>query len=1811
MADQEQGNIRQESNNATIGLNMDQSVQQVPKGQLTYALNAAVENFDANSVNYQNEPGNEHCLNFPDGYLLIGEHFIPEKSKHVFFLVNPDTGGSEIGYMDNNDCVYHTYVNAPCLNFNINHPIPKAVHRITNCTTQVYWTDGLNPRRYIDLDPANLPYTLVSGTDLCDPVYSNQIDCNGLNVQPNFAVPELDVTKVTTGGDLTAGTYQFAIQYCDAAGNPYTSYYSVTNPTPIADTHVTTPNFNYQVGKSIEVTVSNLDSTGLFQYFNLAVIKTVNAITSVELAGTYFISELTQTITYTGQNVTQIRLTVDDIFEKYPYYDIAQDITAVRDILVWDQMTSIDRINYQSIASGITLGWETYRIPANENYANELNATNLRGYLRDEVYAFEIAFLLKNGKQTDGFHIPGRVANANDLFPVSTTNDDFIGDPEDPIAGTSPYWKIYNTGTVTGFSPGYSPDPTYKGPYQHGEFSYWESTEKYPCNKDVWGDLADTPIRHHKFPDVLVSPIFESALFSSPDSMVMQKDAVFPMGVKIDVQQVASLISSSNLTTEQKSQIAGFKIVRGDRGTNKSIVAKGILRNVGKYDREGTEYYFPNYPYNDLRQDPFLLSKSNAYTIPVANQSASSQCRSFSIYITSAGSVVNGVPTGSIRYTDCYTGNINERPILLSEVNTIITLCALDVPKPELINGATGVATSNTYNVYRITLTGSAYQTITFGYYSPVPNCAMDISTANQGAIYPPPVGYTSWTEYCALNPTNGCCVGPNAPLGDNTRVVYGTHTVIYILALSTPTFISGPTNPSYNIEYVRTENPGTCTPSNLDPFSYVGSGYRHVFNSPETSFGQPFLGNILKLENVIYGAGSSHFVQVKKNAMYKLLTIEAQQDALASANRIASISTDYNASVLFAAYQAYLTIYVNGITRRNYAYSYNSIASYDYGNVINNDLGIKQRELELKQYLIPGVQGVGDDKNVNNWNRESSVYLKTSPARTALPFPSQTPSLSGAVTDKSRMTLSTAGTCNIPGKENYLSVVSYYGSLKNLFVNQYGQIYSYDTLDTGFQRDITPLTAPTFATLFGGDTFISKFAFKTKLPFFIDNRVESPDDSDIFYDEIGNVAYPKYWHSGRSILIDASVGSVSLKNFISVKANYLDCPNSQTPADSSGRTYYDGKMYMFAYGVPYFYCESSYNVDLRQAYDNRAGDFWPHVSTNIPDDWVQESYVSIANDNTYYYNVTYSKQNKENTFTHLPFDWDKACYTNYPFRAVYSDPQETDADNRVNNWLTYRAISYFDFPQNYGPLVSLDGIQNKAILARFENKSLLYNTLLTIDTSNPKAAYMGNDSLFRSSPPIDFAETDLGYVGSQNKMLLKIPQGQITVDAKRGQVFLINGNQATDLSAFGSGMNRFFTDHLAFEILRYFPNVPIDNHFKGLGLHGVYDSKFDRVIISKLDHIPHPQYIGKIKYDATTYQFYLETPVECCNGTEIIRTEVYLTDSEYFCNKSWTLSFNMNTKSWVSFHSYIPNWYIAENNFFYSGLNDCCADFDAVVGNLVPNTTTTTTTKFVCDCTTYDVYNSSVDPSYYSYVDCNSNSHFNIFIQSGETQTVCVCGDSINTPAEITVTLVGSGCITTTTTTTAYTGCNLEGVACEVTTTTTTTSSTTTTTTTAYPCECYVVYNPNVTSSNVALYKCGEQSISYVSVAGGELVNLCASTKMVPYSDPGVIINLCGTSCTVDSDCDACTTTTTTTIAPTCDDCYEYTVYSEGGATFQWIDCQGITQTTSVGLGESYVISCAVESSVLFIFGFGTATIGAYCGNTCGTTTTTTLAPI
>lgn len=152
--------IKYNQNVARLGLNTDDLPDQIKPGMLTYALNAQISNFDGDSISYQNEQANIECLSFPEDYKVIGVKNITSLKKVVYFLTNPTTKDSEIGYSDNNKCIYNTLItdkgNDEKFNFNIDYPIHKIIVKLTNCSTQLYWTDGFNPRRWIDLE--DLPW---------------------------------------------------------------------------------------------------------------------------------------------------------------------------------------------------------------------------------------------------------------------------------------------------------------------------------------------------------------------------------------------------------------------------------------------------------------------------------------------------------------------------------------------------------------------------------------------------------------------------------------------------------------------------------------------------------------------------------------------------------------------------------------------------------------------------------------------------------------------------------------------------------------------------------------------------------------------------------------------------------------------------------------------------------------------------------------------------------------------------------------------------------------------------------------------------------------------------------------------------------------------------------------------------------------------------------------------------------------------------------------------------------------------------------------------------------------------------------------------------------------------------------------------------------------------------------------------------------------------------------------------------------------------------------------------------------------------
>src|SRR5690606_5054375 len=129
---------------------------------------------------------------------------------------------------------------------------------------------------------------------------------------------------------------------------------------------------------------------------------------TIKLVGTYPIASTEYDILYTGDNTQTITLSGPELFQKFQHYDIAEGVTQSDDRIIWYNLKEKRRVNYQPIASKIQAYWETVKIPYTdtEAYNNPINTYLYKGMMRDEVYPYEIVFLLKNGRQTDAFHIP-------------------------------------------------------------------------------------------------------------------------------------------------------------------------------------------------------------------------------------------------------------------------------------------------------------------------------------------------------------------------------------------------------------------------------------------------------------------------------------------------------------------------------------------------------------------------------------------------------------------------------------------------------------------------------------------------------------------------------------------------------------------------------------------------------------------------------------------------------------------------------------------------------------------------------------------------------------------------------------------------------------------------------------------------------------------------------------------------------------------------------------------------------------------------------------------------------------------------------------------------------------------------------------------------------------------------------------------------------------------------------------------------------------------------------------------------------------
>ena len=1526
----------------TIGMIRGLNSGAVPENSYCYAFSANVQDFDDKGApNLFNESSALLNVVFPARYKVVGFIRIKEYNRTIYMLLDPTansgTGLSSFAEVRDHNCMtgpanfplsnacgcnsYYALESTPlekvkfkpcneatviktaaCLNFSINHP-NRIEYDIVDCQIRLYFTDNNNVRRFVYLRLKAdgfleiLPeFHTISGYDDCEnPIYSQFLDCAKIKVQPDVKPVCITFIDEIAGGGLKAGVYQFFAALATTTGIAMTSYSPATNEIPIFRREITN-SVDYETSSAIVLHIEGFEYNTIHRYYNLVVAKTINNITTYELLATLPLS--TKDFVYTGTDAIKEQLTADDVNQKYAYYEKAKNVTSANKLLMWHGMKEYSKGNWQRVANLVKLMWQTTQLPVGY-YKKPLYAYKNRSYLRDEVQPFGLIIGFTNGEETDTLHIPGREITLTDQGTPSL--NDIINIPNCADNDSlNEYWRTYNTASVIG-----APHQTFKECedtiWEYGEFAYWESIRKYPNDPTIWGDLCNQPIRFHKFPDCKIAPIHDN---TSIDINLNQygNNMIYPMGIRLDhlsiYNAIDTCVTAGLITAEQRDRVSYYRIVRGNRVGHESIKAKGLLYDVNTIATIDTWsadpippkiIYYPNYPFNSLQDDPYISFNYATY------KDADSSIASFK--------------TPFIR-TNRFTFHSPDTHFRQPGIGSIINFESLEH----------GQAIGNFKKVDE----HAKFKFLTaFSYIlALISGTGVALSVVNKESKVVNRKDYWYNTKDDKdKGEVNGNTMYTGTEINSNNELTSVDGNTSYSLNTKNSK------EADWNLGQKKNDPDGnTCKVNDWKHWDqHYGKApdkrYAEETLTMETGRPHDFIGNVSGGNP--YDTG---YIYGEKKHLNPLFNVGAGTGLIIP--RLMYITT-----LALIEIDKFLLLIEQLSPFKNIAMQYQGVGHYtksDFTNIVN---GNRRRQVIDYAYLKPEIASIDEKVGLttttqtitfNNYNRESSLYLKLYGAAMAVPN----------IQDTSRYLISDYNNGKHPGSFNARPISSYYVSLKTPALDQYGSIYDIDYVETGHCRYMYTPLAPTNpkTTIFGGDTFICKMALKRKHSFFNETAFRLPNQSDFFYQDHYNVGYPNFYFntkiplgerlsqtSGQNIVADlftppGPVGFV--KNVLGVPKNRLDAaPLMGGGMPSVGELFYQtGFIYLHSYGIPYFITESTINLDFRHGENTKEADFYPRQKDL--DYWLQEKNVSIKEDNQYHYNKTYSKQNNNAPLvsTNPDFVPNDNCSVDRPNELIYS--LEHGINDKVDHWLTYKPFNRTIFDMRDGYLIAVNGVDNDKVLCRFQNNISLFNAYSTLATSTD-TVQVGNGEMFKSKPQ-QFSKTELGHVGTQHHALVLTDDGAVWTDAKNGKFWILRpGNGGID--ELGTPENRmymapWFKANLPFQVLKDFSNMTeddIDNNFKGIGLILGYDKLYNRLLVTKKDY---KKINNDVLWDADRKCFYvIDKPYN---------TIVNVEDPRYFCNKSWTISYNFTRNFWVSYHPYLPNYYIPFSDHFQAGLN-------------------------------------------------------------------------------------------------------------------------------------------------------------------------------------------------------------------------------------------------------------------------------------------------
>jgi len=1545
-----------ESKSFLKGLTRDTDPSFIQDGMWTYARNAVNNTKEGDLGTLSNEESNALCssigtdITVPYNPVIIGALPLFEGKWVIYTAIydgqNDKVLTSEIGLFEEEQCRYRPIVRDKCLKFSKFNLISGASREKEDCTWQIYWADGLNPDRYINIgDPQTWPandYSWLGGLDdtstvnyysngtdrllwpgvawveicqlidddgnpiivvgsdeepplgckVCRP--DNKLDCDAIRLASLVETPCIEVTTSSQQGTIENGSYAFYLAYT-INQQIVTNFFSPSYIQPIFN------DINERGALELKLTADTVH----FDEFVLVVARFTNQNASLKTIG-YFSTSNTEIV------IDQIPESLSNpseqsVLQQNPVFETSQQIAeGSRYLLRVGPISKFD-FNYQPLANLIRSKWVS--VEYDEKYY--INGGNNAGYLRDEVYCFFIRWVYDTGDKSASYHIPGRPPrDYNGTSEVDTYLD------QNTLPGEEYLYETINTGTYTGDGGVSEPIDSFGGRViAEGDMGYWQSTERYPDNRpDIWNpsyycwtknndpenDLCGKNIRHHKFPDNSVHP--NAYHFDERNG----KYYIRLMGVSFE-----NIILPKDQDGRDIEGIVGYEILRSSRHGNKTIVAKGMVNNFRDYKLQGranSDSYvglYANYPFNCIRplknsdndgdedygfNDPYIISRYpenqtiNPFDTEFTNQTLPQDLVSFHSPDTTFKN-----PYLSMSELKVYghLQGIAEQRFIEPNGHPRFKLLSDTVVLLGLIAGVLN-AIAKTYPKRK-----ESY-----------PTTQNQVVQSETGTNSVPSVGIAGYTTASGNLAAQYNTTLQNTPNLIQTLQGNDAYAIAYRSAQSTINAGGGVPGYAFTMRnYEKEYSAYELLPGPLSSLGSVGPFLYYVIEGADT------------LTEFLYA--------IARADQYAL-----EQISHGDYTEWVEPPTDFPSRFTMA----------DGI------YVFDDIQDFpefqdNGGNSVRYRINNKKRP----KLTVLRTESGGATPGLNIgprflYNGGSTLDPLTASIDTSLMI------LKNAIDEYSDTGISYKPDEKIipftnPIASNYVglkfSIRNQYGKLENvqqIVATPCEQKIDFDNLSTtdfgaSTPNCIVPLVHNKIAktsVFFGGDTYINRFTEKNIMPFFRQWLFDQPESTPYNYFIEPNIPYPRFWANSEKwdfsqiynisniidVIADANFGSGLL-------------PSSYYNLDGQGINFLRVKndyFYLANCGIRDFFVESEVLVDFRARGTFDYEEFYNKFKFTDLEFLFNMDPQVLTKGNSYIYDYSLSSSRfifnqyyTQGVLQNRTYDPTVAdlCFTSYPNRINYSLPQVQE--DTTDGWLTYLPLNRVTFRNDVN---SVKNYGKTGVFITFEDAPpMLYEGVDQRETYVGVKTTVGDGGLFAATPVnVTAADKKYEYGSSQDRLgIISSPVGLYYISQQQGKIFSY-GQGLQEISQIN--MKWWFNEFLPYKLIEDFPDFPhIDNPVAGVGCSAGYNNTDNILYFSKKDYYLKDEYKGQVEYlSADKFAYVQKLP----DGREN-RINIRLGDSRFFEDASWTLSFDPKNQQWISFHDWHPNLYLSGRNKHYT----------------------------------------------------------------------------------------------------------------------------------------------------------------------------------------------------------------------------------------------------------------------------------------------------